>query len=29
MASLLWGKVTYKDIFAGILREEPGDRVSF
>lgn len=29
MANLLWGKVYYKDIFAGILREEPGDRASF
>lgn len=29
MASLLWGKVYYKDIFAGNLREEPGDRVTF
>lgn len=29
MASLLWGKVFYKDLFAGILREEPGGRVSF
>ncbi|WP_032114081.1 type II toxin-antitoxin system HipA family toxin [Candidatus Paracaedibacter symbiosus] len=29
MANLLWGKVYYKDIFAGILREEPGDRTSF
>ena len=29
MSSLLWGKVYYKDIFAGILREEPGDQTSF
>ncbi len=29
MASLLWGKVFYKDTFAGILQEEPGDRTSF
>jgi serine/threonine-protein kinase HipA len=29
MASLLWGKVYYKDSFAGILREEPGNSVSF
>lgn len=29
MARLLWGKVYYKDIFAGIIREEPGDRVTF
>jgi serine/threonine-protein kinase HipA len=29
MANLLWGKVYYKDIYAGILREEPGDRVAF
>lgn len=29
MANLLWGKIYYKDIFAGILREEPGDRTSF
>ena len=29
MANLLWGKVFYKDIFAGILREEPGDRMYF
>ena len=29
MASLLWGKVYYKDTFAGFLREEPGGRVSF
>ncbi|MBN9413010.1 MAG: HipA domain-containing protein [Candidatus Paracaedimonas acanthamoebae] len=29
MANLLWGKVYYKDVFAGILREEPGERTSF
>lgn len=29
MANLLWGKVYYKDLFAGFLREEPGDRVTF
>jgi serine/threonine-protein kinase HipA len=29
MANLLWGKVYYKDLFAGTLREEPGDRTSF
>jgi len=29
VASLLWGKVYYKDSFAGILREEPGGRVTF
>ena len=29
MANLLWGKVFYKDNFAGILREEPGDRMYF
>lgn len=29
MANLLWGKVYYKDTFAGYLREEPGDRVTF
>lgn len=29
MASLLWGKVYYKDTFAGILKEEPGDCTSF
>ena len=29
MGSLLWGKVYYKDIFAGIIREEPGERISF
>ncbi len=29
MANLLWGNVYYKDHFAGILRQEPGDRTSF
>ncbi|MDH5552883.1 MAG: HipA domain-containing protein [Nitrosomonas sp.] len=29
MANLLWGKVYYKEVFAGTLREEPGDRTSF
>ncbi len=29
MANLLWGKVFYKNTFAGYLREEPGERVSF
>lgn len=29
MARLLWGKVYYKDIFAGFIREEPGDHVTF
>lgn len=29
MASLLWGNVYYKDQFTGILRQEPGERVSF
>lgn len=29
MAKLLWGKVYYKNDFAGYLREEPGDRVTF
>ncbi len=29
MANLLWGKVYFKDIFAGYLREEPGDRITF
>ena len=29
MARLLWGKVYYNDVFAGHLREEPGDRVIF
>ncbi len=29
MANLLWGKIYYKDIFAGYIREEPGERVTF
>jgi len=29
VANLLWGKVYYKDLFAGLIREEPGDRVTF
>jgi serine/threonine-protein kinase HipA len=29
MASLLWGNVYYKNHFAGVLRQEPGERVSF
>ncbi|MGB0935023.1 MAG: type II toxin-antitoxin system HipA family toxin [Alphaproteobacteria bacterium] len=29
MANLLWGKVYYKDQFAGYLRQEPGDSASF
>ena len=29
MANLLWGKVYYGDTFAGILREESGERASF
>lgn len=29
MANLLWGKVYFQDTFAGILHEEPGDRVIF
>lgn len=29
MATALWGKVFYKEHFAGYLREEPGDRFSF
>ena len=29
MSSLLFGKVYYKDHFAGLLKEEPGDRSSF
>ncbi|UVT19732.1 MAG: HipA domain-containing protein [Nitrospira sp.] len=29
MANLLWGNIYYKDHFAGILRQEPGDRTSF
>lgn len=29
MASLLWGKVYYHNLFAGFIREEPGDSISF
>lgn len=29
MADLLWGRVHYKEDFAGVLREEPGGRMSF
>lgn len=29
MANLLWGKVYYRDQFAGVLRQEPGDTTSF
>ncbi|MEN8236538.1 MAG: HipA domain-containing protein [Pseudomonadota bacterium] len=29
MANLLWGNVYYKNHFAGVLREEPGNRSSF
>ncbi len=29
MANLLWGHIYYKDRFAGILRQEPGERTSF
>jgi serine/threonine-protein kinase HipA len=29
MAKLLWGKVYYRDSYAGILQEEPGDKVVF
>lgn len=29
MANLLWGNVYYNDRFAGIVRQEPGERVSF
>lgn len=29
MASLLWGKVYYHNLFAGFVREEPGDSISF
>lgn len=29
MANFLWGQVYYKETFAGILREEPGERTSF
>lgn len=29
MAETLWGKVYFKDIFSGILKQEPGGRCSF
>lgn len=29
MAELLWGRVYYKDAYAGLLRQEPGERCSF
>ena len=29
MANLLWGNVYYQDRFAGVLRQEPGERMSF
>jgi len=29
MAQLLWGKVYYQDVFAGYLRQEPGERFVF
>lgn len=29
MAKFLWGKVYFQDTFAGILREESGDRITF
>ena len=29
MAKLLWGSVFYKDQYAGVLRQEPGERYSF
>lgn len=29
VANLLWGKVYYKNFFAGFIREEPGERVTF
>ena len=29
MANLLWGKVYFGETFAGFLREEPGDRITF
>jgi len=29
VAELLWGNVYYQDLFAGVLREEPGSRSSF
>jgi len=29
MAQLLWGKVYFQDKYAGVLQQEPGDRMSF
>ncbi|MFI4956038.1 MAG: type II toxin-antitoxin system HipA family toxin [Gammaproteobacteria bacterium] len=29
MAQYLWGKVFYQNAYAGVLREEPGERASF
>ncbi len=29
MANLLWGQVYYKNDFVGVLRQEPGKRMSF
>lgn len=29
MATMLWGKVYYQNLFAGILRQEPGGRCAF
>ena len=29
MAKLLWGKIYFKDTFAGYLREDPGDHFTF
>lgn len=29
MANLLWGNVYYKDLFAGVIREDPGARIIF
>lgn len=29
MSSSLWGKIYYKDIYAGRLQEEPGNSYSF
>lgn len=29
MANLLWGNIYYQDKFAGMLRQEPGERMSF
>jgi serine/threonine-protein kinase HipA len=29
MANLLWGRVFYKNHFAGIIKEEPGEKISF